>query len=55
MALARGTKLSPYEILDPFGRGGSYDIGHQDGIDFMVMEHIEGETGQQEPDEHLHV
>src|SRR5437899_5957610 len=21
-----------------------YDIGHQDGVDYLVMEHIEGET-----------
>jgi serine/threonine protein kinase len=21
-----------------------YDVGHQDGIDFLVMEHLEGET-----------
>src|ERR1700752_1541108 len=21
-----------------------YDVGHQDGVDFLVMEHLEGET-----------
>src|SRR5579872_6046212 len=96
MNLARGTKLGPYEILDPLGAGGMgevykardtrldrtvaikvlpahlaahpearqrmerearavsslnhphictlYDIGHDGGIDFLVLEYIEGET-----------
>ena len=96
MALAPGTRLGPYEILDPLGAGGMgdvyrardtrldrtvaikvlpshlssnldlrarfereakaistlnhpnictlHDIGHQDGIDYLVMELVEGET-----------
>jgi Tol biopolymer transport system component/tRNA A-37 threonylcarbamoyl transferase component Bud32 len=96
MPLAVGTKLGPFEILQPVGAGGMgevyrardtrlgrdvavkilperfsqnpelkqrferearnisslshphicalYDIGHQDGIDFLVMEFLEGET-----------
>jgi eukaryotic-like serine/threonine-protein kinase len=96
MALAPGTKLGPYEIVNPLGAGGMgevyrardtrlertvaikvlsssltanpdlkqrfereartisslqhphicvlHDIGHQDGTDFLVMEHLEGET-----------
>jgi eukaryotic-like serine/threonine-protein kinase len=96
MALPSGTKLGPYEILQPIGAGGMgevykaadtrlgrivaikivpahlsqkpeikqrfereaqtiaglnhphvctlYDIGHQDGTDFLVMEFLEGET-----------
>ncbi len=96
MSLASGTKLGPYEILDPIGAGGMgevyrgkdtrldrvvaikvlpahvaanpearqrfereakavsslnhphicqlYDIGEQDGIDYLVMEYLEGET-----------
>jgi serine/threonine protein kinase len=96
MALTSGTKLGPYEIVDPLGAGGMgevyrardtrlerdvaikvlpsnlssdpclrqrlereakavsklahphictlHDIGHQDGVDFLVMELVEGET-----------
>ena len=96
MALASGTKLGPYEILNPLGAGGMgevyrakdtrldrtvaikvlpshlssdpelkqrmereakaisalqhpnictlYDIGTQDGTDFLVMEYLEGQT-----------
>src|SRR5580704_906347 len=96
MALAAGTRLGPYEILDPIGAGGMgevyrakdtrldrtvavkilpahlssdpvrkqrfereakiisslnhpnicvlYDVGQHDGIDYLVMECIEGET-----------
>src|SRR5262245_3107873 len=96
MAIPAGTKLGPYEILQPIGAGGMgevykaadtrlgrivaikivpahlsqkpeikqrfereahtiaglnhphvctlYDIGHQDGTDFLVMEFLEGET-----------
>jgi Tol biopolymer transport system component len=96
MAIARGTRLGPYEILAPIGSGGMgevyrgrdtrlnrdiaikvlpphitgdagkrkrfereaqaiatlshphicalFDVGSQDGIEFLVMEHLEGET-----------
>src|SRR5947199_471912 len=96
MPLMPGTRLGPYELLEPLGAGGMgevykardtrldrtvaikvlpqhlsatpdlrarferearavsslnhphictlYDVGHQDGVDFLVMEHIEGET-----------
>ena len=96
MALTSGTKLGPYEILEPIGAGGMgevyrardtrlertvaikvlpshlssdperkqrfereakaisslnhphictlHDVGYQDGVDFLVMEHLEGET-----------
>ncbi len=96
MALTAGTRLGPYEILSPIGKGGMgevykakdtrldrtvaikvlpehltesperkarfereakaisqlnhphictlYDVGEQDGIDYLVMEYIEGET-----------
>ena len=96
MALTSGTKLGPYEIVEPLGAGGMgelyrardtrlgrdvaikvlpahlsanpdlkqrlereakaisslnhphictlHDIGSQDGVDFLVMEHLEGET-----------
>ncbi len=96
MALANGTRLGPYEVLEPLGAGGMgevyrardtrldrtvavkvlpahlasspdlrqrlereakalsslshpnicglFDIGQQDGVDFLVMEHLEGET-----------
>jgi eukaryotic-like serine/threonine-protein kinase len=96
MNLSKGTRLGPYEILDPLGAGGMgevyrardtrldrivaikvlpahlssntearqrfereaktvsslshphicalYDIGHQDGIDYLVMEYLEGKT-----------
>src|SRR5438093_5466334 len=96
MPLTPGTRLGPYELLEPLGAGGMgevykardtrldrtvaikvlpqhlsatpdlrarferearavsslnhphictlYDVGHQDGVDFLVMEHIEGET-----------
>jgi serine/threonine protein kinase len=96
MALSAGTKLGPYEIVEPIGAGGMgevyrardtrlersvaikvlpqhlssdterkrrfereakaisslqhphicvlHDVGHQDGVDFLVMEHLEGET-----------
>jgi len=96
MALTSGTRLGPYEILAPIGKGGMgevykandtrldrtvaikvllehlaesperkerfereakaisqlnhpnictlYDVGEQDGIDYLVMEYIEGET-----------
>jgi len=96
MALAPGTRLGPYEILQPIGAGGMgevyrardtrlerivavkilpphlssdpvrkqrfereaktisslnhphictlYDVGQQDGVDFLVMECVEGET-----------
>src|SRR6059036_2016172 len=96
MPIAAGTRLGPYEILDPLGAGGMgevyrardtrldrtvaikilpdhlsknaeararfereartvsslshphictlHDVGSQDGIDFLVMEHLEGET-----------
>ncbi len=96
MALTAGTRLGPYEILSPIGKGGMgevykandtrldrtvaikvlpehlaesperkarfereakaisqlnhphictlHDVGEQDGIDFIVMEYIEGET-----------
>ena len=96
MALTSGTRLGPYEILSPIGKGGMgevykakdtrldrivaikvlpehlaqsperkerfereakaisqlnhpqictlYDVGEQDGIDYLVMEYIEGET-----------
>src|SRR4051812_21441015 len=96
MALNRGLKLGPYEILEPLGAGGMgevykardtrldrtvaikvlpaqlaahpearqrmerearavsslnhphicalYDIGSQDGLDFLVLEYIDGET-----------
>ncbi len=96
MALTTGTRLGPYEILAPIGKGGMgevykakdtrldrtvaikvlpehlaesperkarfereakaisqlnhphictlYDVGEQDGIDFIVVEYIEGET-----------
>ena len=96
MALSAGTRLGPYEILEPLGAGGMgevyrardtrldrtvaikvlpselsanpalrerlerearavpslnhphictlHDIGHQDGVDYLVLEHIEGET-----------
>ncbi|HXE92069.1 MAG TPA: protein kinase [Terriglobales bacterium] len=96
MALPSGTKLGPYEIVEPIGAGGMgevyrardtrlertvaikvlpshlssdperkqrferearaisslqhphictlHDVGSQDGIDFLVMEHLEGET-----------
>ncbi|HSA93710.1 MAG TPA: protein kinase [Terriglobales bacterium] len=96
MGLSSGTKLGPYEILEPIGAGGMgevyrardtrldrtvavkvlpqhlssnpelkqrfereakaisslqhghictlYDVGHQDGVDFLVMEYLEGET-----------
>ncbi len=96
MALANGTRLGPYEVLEPLGAGGMgevyrardtrldrtvavkvlpahlasnpslrqrlereakalsslshphicglFDIGQQDGVDFLVMEHLEGES-----------
>ncbi len=96
MALPSGTKLGPYQILDPIGAGGMgevyrardtrldrlvaikvlpehlsaspdvrarferearavsslnhphictlFDVGHQDGVDYIVMEYLEGET-----------
>src|SRR5436309_3398924 len=96
MPLTPGTRLGPYELLEPLGAGGMgevykardtrldrtvaikvlpqhlsatpdlrtrferearavsslnhphictlHDVGHQDGVDFLVMEHIEGET-----------
>src|SRR6059036_3799039 len=96
MPIAAGTRLGPYEILDPLGAGGMgevyrardtrldrtvaikilpdhlsknaeararfereartvsslshphictlHDVGSQDGIDFLVMEHLKGET-----------
>src|ERR1700680_2469072 len=96
MALTSGTKLGPYEIVEPLGAGGMgevyrardtrlgrdvaikvlpanlsaspdfkqrlereakaisslnhphictlHDIGSQDGVDFLVMEHLDGET-----------
>ena len=96
MPLASGTRLGPYEIIEPLGAGGMgevyrgrdtrlertvaikilpghlaedaglrarferearaistlshphictlYDIGEQDGVHFLVMEHLEGET-----------
>ncbi|MGH9532396.1 MAG: serine/threonine-protein kinase, partial [Terriglobales bacterium] len=96
MALTAGTKLGPYEILDPLGAGGMgevykardsrlertvaikvlpshlssnpdlkqrfvrearaisslqhphictlHDVGSQDGVDFLVMEYLEGES-----------
>ncbi len=96
MAISSGTKLGPYEILDPIGAGGMgevyrardtrlertvaikvlpaqfssdperkqrfereakaisslqhphictlHDVGSQDGVDFLVMEHLQGET-----------
>ncbi len=96
MALPSGTKLGPYQVLEPVGAGGMgevyrardtrldrvvaikvlpehlsaspeirarferearavsslnhphictlYDVGHQDGVDFLVMEFLEGET-----------
>jgi hypothetical protein len=96
MAVARGTRLGPYEILDKVGAGGMgevyrardtrldrtvavkvlpadrlddpqarqrfdreartvaalnhqhichlHDVGHQDGVDYLVMEFLEGET-----------
>jgi serine/threonine protein kinase/Tol biopolymer transport system component len=96
MALTSGTKLGPYEVLEPLGAGGMgevylardtrlgrdvaikvlpahlstnldlkqrlereakaisslnhphictlHDVGSQDGVDFLVMEHLEGET-----------
>jgi serine/threonine protein kinase/Tol biopolymer transport system component len=96
MALSSGTKLGPYEIVEPLGAGGMgevyrardtrlertvavkvlpqhlssdserkqrfereakaisslqhphictlFDVGSQDGVDFLVMEHLEGET-----------
>ena len=95
MSLTAGTRLGPYEIIEPAGAGGMgevyrardtrldrtvavkvlpshlssnpdlrqrlerearaisalshpnictlYDIGHQDGVDYLVMEHLEGE------------
>ena len=96
MAILSGTKLGPYEVLDPIGAGGMgevyrardtrldrvvaikvlpehlsgspevrarferearavsslnhphictlFDVGHQDGVDYIVMEYLEGET-----------
>src|SRR5258708_4716405 len=96
MAIQRGTRLGPYEVLSAIGAGGMgevykardtrldrivaikvlsahladkqelrerfereartiaslshshictlYDVGHQDGTDFLVMEYLEGET-----------
>jgi eukaryotic-like serine/threonine-protein kinase len=96
MSLPSGTKLGPYEVLEPLGAGGMgevyrardtrldrtiaikilpaqfssdpvhkqrfereakaisslnhphictlHDVGHQDGIDYLVMECLEGET-----------
>jgi len=96
MALISGTRLGPYEVVEPLGAGGMgevyrardrrlgrdvaikvlpahlsanpdlkqrlereakaisslnhphictlYDVGSQDGVDFLVMEHLEGET-----------
>src|SRR5258706_10381868 len=96
MSLAAGTRLGPYEILEPIGAGGMgevykardtrldrivaikvlpqhlsanadlrtrferearavsslnhphicilHDVGHQDGVDYLVMEHLEGES-----------
>ncbi|MGH9556982.1 MAG: serine/threonine-protein kinase, partial [Terriglobales bacterium] len=96
MALASGTRLGPYEIVEPIGAGGMgevyrardtrlertvaikvlpqhlsadveriqrferearaisslqhpnictlHDVGRQDGVDYLVMEHLEGET-----------
>ena len=36
MALAPGVRLGPYDCT-------LHDVGSQDGIDFLVMEHLEGE------------
>jgi Tol biopolymer transport system component len=96
MSLAAGTRLGPYEVLEPIGAGGMgevykardtrlersvaikvlpqhlsadpdlrtrferearavsslnhphictlHDVGHQDGVDYLVMEHLEGES-----------
>ncbi len=43
MGLVSGTRLGPYEVVASHICT-LFDVGNADGVDYLVMEYLEGET-----------